>query len=190
MVDLECELLELAALWADHHWTRCERRLAAKVIEADPEAAEHRAKERAAERFVSTRQSEDGLMTIFARAATGDVILGQHQHRLRRLSHDTMVSAAPSGRPPGQTRVGDAGFLGREAHRPDSRPIEVRQPGPGSYLWRSTTGMGLSGERHEQSRAGRPHPRTPRMGGDEGRAVDGPGAPLSRVELRIKHHLS
>lgn len=64
----------MAGCLAELPWGRCERRLAGKIIEADPEAAEANAKAAAADRFVRTGRSEDGFTTIFARATAGDAI--------------------------------------------------------------------------------------------------------------------
>ncbi len=56
-------------------WARFEAFLAAKVIEADPAAAEQRARAAALARFVRTGQSSEyGLRTIVARAEAGDVV--------------------------------------------------------------------------------------------------------------------
>jgi hypothetical protein len=56
-------------------WARFETLLAAKIIEADPAAAEQQAKLWEAERFVRTgRTSEHGLKLLVARAEAGDVI--------------------------------------------------------------------------------------------------------------------
>ncbi len=56
-------------------WARFEAFLQAKVIEADPAAAEQRARAAALARFVRTGQSSEyGLRTIVARAEAGDVV--------------------------------------------------------------------------------------------------------------------
>jgi len=56
-------------------WGRFLNVVAAKIIEADPDAAEARAKAAAAERFVHAGQcNEYGLKTIVAKAEAGDVI--------------------------------------------------------------------------------------------------------------------
>jgi hypothetical protein len=56
-------------------WNRFETLLAAKIIEADPAAADQRAKLLEAERFVRTgRTGEGGLKLLVARAEAGDVI--------------------------------------------------------------------------------------------------------------------
>ena len=56
-------------------WARFEALLLAKIVEADPAAAEERARAAALARFVRTgRSSEFGLTTIVARAEAGDVI--------------------------------------------------------------------------------------------------------------------
>jgi hypothetical protein len=57
-------------------WARCETLLAAKIIEADPHAAEQQAKIWEAERFVRTgRINQAGLKLLIAKANAGDVIL-------------------------------------------------------------------------------------------------------------------
>lgn len=56
-------------------WLRFRALVEAKIIEADPAAAEERARAAAMSRFVRTGQSNDyGLKTIIARAEAGDVI--------------------------------------------------------------------------------------------------------------------
>ncbi len=56
-------------------WNRFEALLAAKIIEADPKAAEEQAKIWEAERFVRSRNSDQsGLRLLIARANAGDVI--------------------------------------------------------------------------------------------------------------------
>ncbi len=56
-------------------WNRFELLLSAKIIEADPKAAEEQAKIWEAERFVRSRSSEQsGLKLLIARANAGDVI--------------------------------------------------------------------------------------------------------------------
>ncbi len=59
-------------------WGRFESLVEAKIIEADPQAAEERAKAAAMARFVRTGQStEYGIKTLIARANAGDVIFFQ-----------------------------------------------------------------------------------------------------------------
>jgi hypothetical protein len=56
-------------------WNRCELLLSAKIIEADPKAADEQAKIWEAERFVRSRSTEQsGLKLLIARANAGDVI--------------------------------------------------------------------------------------------------------------------
>ncbi len=56
-------------------WGRFESLLEARIVEADPEAAEERARAAALDRFVRTGQSSEfGLKTLVARAAAGDVV--------------------------------------------------------------------------------------------------------------------
>jgi hypothetical protein len=56
-------------------WNRFEMLLSAKIIEADPKAAEEQAKIWEAERFVRSRSTEQsGLKLLIARANAGDVI--------------------------------------------------------------------------------------------------------------------
>ena len=56
-------------------WGRCETLLAAKIIEADPKAAEEQAKIWEAERFVRAgRTNQTGLKLLIAKANAGDVI--------------------------------------------------------------------------------------------------------------------
>jgi Domain of unknown function (DUF222) len=56
-------------------WGRVERLLEAKIIQADPAGAEHRAAAAAQERFVRLgRSSEHGLKLLIARATAGDAI--------------------------------------------------------------------------------------------------------------------
>ncbi len=56
-------------------WGRCETLLAAKIIEADPKAAEEQAKIWEAERFVRAgRSNQTGLKLLIAKANAGDVI--------------------------------------------------------------------------------------------------------------------
>lgn len=56
-------------------WGRFETLVEAKIVEADPEAAEERRTAAAMARFVRTGQSSEfGLKTLVARAAAGDVI--------------------------------------------------------------------------------------------------------------------
>jgi hypothetical protein len=56
-------------------WGRFESLLEAKIVEADPAAAEERARAAALARFVRTGQSSEfGLKTLVARAAAGDVV--------------------------------------------------------------------------------------------------------------------
>src|SRR5215216_3838188 len=56
-------------------WNRCELLLSAKIIEADPKAADEQAKIWEAERFVRARSTEQsGLKLLIARANAGDVI--------------------------------------------------------------------------------------------------------------------
>lgn len=56
-------------------WGRFLALLEAKIIEADPSAAEERRRAAASERFVETGQSDEhGLKTVIARAAAGDAI--------------------------------------------------------------------------------------------------------------------
>jgi hypothetical protein len=56
-------------------WGRCETLLAAKIIEADPKAAEEQAKMWEAERFVrACRSNQTGLKLLIAKANAGDVI--------------------------------------------------------------------------------------------------------------------
>ena len=63
----------VAGLIATLPWQRFETLLAAKIIEADPTAAEQRAKLWEAERFVRTgRTSEGGLKLLVARAEAGE----------------------------------------------------------------------------------------------------------------------
>ncbi|HEV2929183.1 MAG TPA: hypothetical protein VGW74_10875, partial [Propionibacteriaceae bacterium] len=65
----------VAGLIAALPWNRFETLLAAKIIEADPAAAEQRAKMWEVERFVRSGQtSEGGLKLLVARAEAGDVI--------------------------------------------------------------------------------------------------------------------
>ncbi len=59
-------------------WGRFESLVEAKIIEADPDAAEERAKAAAMARFVRTGQSSEyGIKTLIARANAGDVIFFQ-----------------------------------------------------------------------------------------------------------------
>ncbi len=56
-------------------WGRFESLLEARIVEADPAAAEERARAAALDRFVRTGQSSEfGLKTLVARAAAGDVV--------------------------------------------------------------------------------------------------------------------
>jgi hypothetical protein len=56
-------------------WARFETLLAAKIIEADPHAAEEQTKIWEAERFVRTgRSNQSGLKMLIAKANAGDVI--------------------------------------------------------------------------------------------------------------------
>jgi hypothetical protein len=56
-------------------WNRCELLLSAKIIEADPKAADEQAKIWEAERFVRSRSTEQsGFKLLIARANAGDVI--------------------------------------------------------------------------------------------------------------------
>ncbi|HEY5821066.1 MAG TPA: hypothetical protein VIT20_03755 [Propionibacteriaceae bacterium] len=56
-------------------WGRFENLLEAKVIEADPVLAEHRARLWESERFVRAGRSRNGLKTLVARAHAGEVIV-------------------------------------------------------------------------------------------------------------------
>jgi hypothetical protein len=59
-------------------WGRFESLVEAKIVEADPDAAEERAKAAAMARFVRTGQSSEyGIKTLIARANAGDVIFFQ-----------------------------------------------------------------------------------------------------------------
>ena len=55
-------------------WARFETLLAAKIIEADPRAAEEQAKIWEAERFVRAGRTQSGLKLLIAKANAGDVI--------------------------------------------------------------------------------------------------------------------
>jgi hypothetical protein len=67
---------------------------------------------------------------------------GTSVSRRQDLDHTVAYRPPEEGGPPGQTNLGNLGPLTRQHHRVKTHGRwQVRQPDPGSYLWRSPTGF-------------------------------------------------
>jgi hypothetical protein len=153
----------LAPLLGAVSWGRLQTLLEAASYQADPVGAEHQASAAAQERFVRLgRASEQGLKLIIARATAGDAIWfkatgpaagaaaaalpGRCVPVCRRgepphgMDHTIPYLSPDKGGPPGQTGIGNLGPHVRRNHRRKTHAgWQVRQPEPGTWLWRSPT---------------------------------------------------
>ena len=125
----------VAGLIAALPWNRFETLLAARIIEADPAAAELRAKMWEAERFVRTgRAGEGGLKLLVARAEAGDVIwfMATVDRIAEILRLEGSAETVDVLRAQAIEIFGPAGTGVGAAVRPSRRPGPHRSPRPGA----------------------------------------------------------